>query len=121
MSPLLITLGLLLGCQLVGEIAARGLALPVPGPVIGLALLILLLWLRPAVADTARGTTAVILANLALVFVPAGVGVIGNLDVLSADWFALLVVLIASTLLAMLATVFTFLAVSRLISAPEDP
>jgi len=32
---------LLLACQLVGEVLARGLALPAPGPVIGLALLML--------------------------------------------------------------------------------
>jgi putative effector of murein hydrolase LrgA (UPF0299 family) len=48
-------------------------------------------------------------------FVPAGVGVIGNLDVLSKDWFALLVILTLSTLLAMLATVGTFIGVRRLI------
>ncbi|MFZ0207781.1 MAG: CidA/LrgA family protein [Roseiarcus sp.] len=32
---------LLLACQLVGEVFARGLGLPAPGPVIGLALLTL--------------------------------------------------------------------------------
>ena len=47
-------------------------------------------------------------------FVPAGVGVIGNLDVLSKDWLALLVVLVLSTVLAMLATVGSFIAVRRL-------
>ncbi|AHM05750.1 hypothetical protein roselon_03495 [Roseibacterium elongatum DSM 19469] len=54
---------------------------------------------------------SVILAHLSLMFVPAGVGVIGNLDVLSEDWVALLVILVVSTLLAMLAAVGTFLGV----------
>jgi holin-like protein len=46
--------------------------------------------------------------------VPAGVGVIGNLEVLSEDWFALLVILVVSTVLAMLAAVATFIGVRRL-------
>jgi holin-like protein len=47
-------------------------------------------------------------------FVPAGVGVIGNLEVLSSDWAALLVVLTLSTILSMLVTVATFIAMKRL-------
>lgn len=108
------TLALLLTCQLVGEVVARGLGLPVPGPVLGLALLLAALTVRPALAATLRPTVQVILAHLSLMFVPAGVGVVGNLDVLSEDWVALLVILVVSTLLAMLAAVGTFLAVRRL-------
>ena len=107
-------LGLLLACQLIGEIAARGSGLSVPGPVLGLGLLLFLLRVWPALAEKLRPTIGVILANLALMFVPAGVGVIGNLEVLSKDWLVLLVILTLSTLLAMLATVGTFIGVRRL-------
>jgi holin-like protein len=120
MTSMLPTLGLLLGCQLFGEVAARGVGLPVPGPVLGLALLVLILWMRPAVTETLRPTIAVILANLSLMFVPAGVGVIGNLEVLSEDWFALLVILVVSTVLAMLAAVATFIGVRRLTGGPAE-
>jgi putative effector of murein hydrolase LrgA (UPF0299 family) len=48
-------------------------------------------------------------------FVPAGVGFIGNLDVLSLDWAKLLVVLTLSTILSMLVTVATFITMKRLI------
>ncbi|MBF9059461.1 CidA/LrgA family protein [Rhodobacterales bacterium HKCCSP123] len=113
------TLALLLTCQLIGEVAARGLGLPIPGPVLGLALLLAALTVRPFIAQTLRPTVHVILAHLSLMFVPAGVGVIGNLDVLSEDWAALLVILVASTLLAMLAAVGTFLAVRRLTEGRE--
>ena len=108
------TLALLLGCQLFGEVTVRSMNLPVPGPVLGLALLIIILWTQPQLAEKMRTTVGVILANLSLMFVPAGVGVIGNLDVLTDDWFALLVILTVSTLLAMLAAVATFIGVSRL-------
>ncbi|MEM6479965.1 MAG: CidA/LrgA family protein [Pseudomonadota bacterium] len=114
MTPLLPTFGLLLGCQLAGEVVARGLGLPIPGPVLGLALLLVLLWRMPRLPGFLKATTAVILANLSLMFVPAGVGVIGNLDILSGDWLALFVVLFVSTLVAMLAAVATFILVSRL-------
>jgi putative effector of murein hydrolase LrgA (UPF0299 family) len=109
------TLAFLLSCQLFGEVAVRGLGLSIPGPVVGLALLIVALRIRPGVADSLRPTVGIILANLSLMFVPAGVGVIGNLNVLSNDWFALLVILTLSTILAMLATVGTFIGVRRLI------
>jgi holin-like protein len=108
------TLGLLLGCQLVGEFVARGLGLPIPGPVLGLAILLAALALRRPLASALRPMTEVILAHLSLMFVPAGVGVIGNLDVLSSDWAKLLVVLTLSTVLSMLVTVATFIAMKRL-------
>ena len=108
------TLGLLLGCQLAGEFIARVLGLPIPGPVLGLVILLAALALRPPLASAMRPTTQVILAHLSLMFVPAGVGVIGNLDVLSSDWARLLVVLILSTILSMLVTVATFIAMKRL-------
>lgn len=111
---MLITFGTLLLCQLIGEVVVRGLGLPVPGPVLGLALLLVVVASRPSVAAGLRPTVTVILANLSLMFVPAGVGVIGNLEVLSEDWFALLVILVVSTWLAMLVAVGTFLAVRRL-------
>ncbi|KQB95378.1 LrgA [Loktanella sp. 1ANDIMAR09] len=109
------TLGLLLGCQLLGEITVRGAGLPIPGPVLGLALLVLLLSLKPALTEQLRPTTTVILANLSFLFVPAGVGVIGNLQVFSDDGLVLLFILTVSTVLSMLAAVGTFIAVRYLI------
>lgn len=111
------TFGLLLGCQLLGEITVRGFGLPVPGPVLGLALLVLLLGVMPALAEQLRPTTTVILANLSFLFVPAGVGVIGNLDVFSDDWLVLLLILTVSTVLSMLAAVGTFIGVRLLIES----
>lgn len=111
------TFGLLLGCQLLGEITVRGFGFPVPGPVLGLALLVLLLGVMPALAEQLRPTTTVILANLSFLFVPAGVGVIGNLDVFSDDWLVLLLILTISTVLSMLAAVGTFIGVRLLIES----
>ena len=108
------TLALLLTCQLAGEVSMRGLGLPIPGPVAGLALMLAVCALRPRVLAAVRPTTGTILANLSLLFVPAGVGVVANLDLLAGHAVALAVVLVVSTLLAMLAAVGTFLAVRSL-------
>lgn len=117
---MLVTLGLLLSCQLAGELVARGAGLPVPGPVVGLVLLLTLLVWRPGLRATVRPTVTVILANLSLFFVPAAVGVVANLDILSEDWAAILTVLLVSTVLAMLVAVGTFVMVRKTLVGREE-
>ncbi|MSU90321.1 CidA/LrgA family protein [Rhodobacteraceae bacterium 2CG4] len=107
-------IALLLSCQLCGEVIARSLALPVPGPVLGLGLLALLFAIRPGVFACVAPVSRTILAHLSLLFVPAGVGVVANLDLLSENWLAVGAVLVVSTLLALLVSVGTFLMVLRL-------
>lgn len=121
------SLSLILACQLVGEIIVRALRVPVPGPVVGFLLLFALLILRDRVAPLARGPLVVgriegtakgMLAHMSLLFVPAGVGVVQNLDLIAAHGIAIVLVLAGSVILTMLATVLTFLVVGR-IAAPE--
>lgn len=111
-------LTLLLACQLVGEVLVRSLGLPVPGPVLGLLLLAvgLLAWSRRQPDLTGTGLeklSTAILGTLGLLFVPAGVGVIGQLDLLAERVLPIALVLVVSTALTMLATVGTFLLVKR--------
>ena len=117
------SLSLILLCQLVGEVFVRGLALPMPGPVVGLVLLLLLLVARDRLAILARGplqggavenASRGLLAHLSLLFVPAGVGVVQKLDLIAAHGVAIVIVLLVSVVVTLLATVATFLAVSRL-------
>jgi putative effector of murein hydrolase LrgA (UPF0299 family) len=120
---------LLLFFQLVGEILARGLALPAPGPVVGLALLVtaMAVWRvwRPyddealASSDVGRAATG-LLGNLSLLFVPAGVGVVQHLGLLEAQGPALAAALIVSTVLTLLVTVGVFLFVKRLIGLRSE-
>ena len=107
-------LTILLGCQLVGEILARALSVPVPGPVIGLALLAAGLWWNAhrtnappaAIEQTQLGKVSLaLLANLGLMFVPAGVGVVEQLPVLGGNAVAISIALVASTVLTLVITV----------------
>jgi len=115
-------IAILLLCQLAGEAAARGLSLPIPGPVIGLVLLFLGLAYQglrnsvttQSIADTELGRTAAgLLQNLSLLFVPAGVGVIDNLELLSRYGLALALSLIISTALTLVVTALVFIGVKR--------
>ena len=118
----------LLLCQLAGEILARSLGLPAPGPVIGLALLTLWLWLwrrlKPfsdaelAASDVGKAAGG-LLSSLSVLFVPAGVGVVQYLGLLRDQGVALAVALVVSTVLTLLATVGVFVAVKRWLAKPE--
>ena len=110
----------LLLCQLAGETLTRVLGLPVPGPVLGLVLLFGALeagtargwFVRERMDATGTGAVAAaLLANLGLLFVPAGAGVVQNIDLLETRAGAFAAILVGSTVLAMLATVWTFRAV----------
>ncbi|HMN86219.1 MAG TPA: CidA/LrgA family protein [Bauldia sp.] len=102
----------LLLAQLAGEAAVRALAVPVPGPVVGLILLALILAWRGTPANL-RDTSLGLLRNLSLLFVPAGVGVIRQADVLAEYWLALSVALVVSTLATLAVTALTFRFVQK--------
>jgi holin-like protein len=119
------SLSLILLCQLVGEVIVRGLMLPLPGPVLGLLLLLLLLLSRDRFVMLARGplqgdgvesASRGLLANLSLLFVPAGVGVVQKLDLIAAHGIAVIAVLAISVVVTLLVTVATFMVASRLMA-----
>lgn len=97
-------LTLLLVFQLVGEVAARLLHLPVPGPVIGMGLLFLALIVRRGPGDELRATASGMLQHLSLLFVPAGTGVLLHVDRVAHEWLPLAVALLASTLIGIAVT-----------------
>ena len=113
-------LTIILGFQLVGEIASRGLALPLPGPVVGLSLLVLCCLIRPALADQLRPVTQGLLAHLSLFFVPAGVGIVAHMDLIHQHGLGLIIAIAGSTVLAIAAGALAFVAVARL-TGSVDP
>lgn len=113
----------LLGCQLLGEILVRTLAVPLPGPVAGMVLLFGVLALRgrgqPGAeaipADLARVADA-LLRNLSLLFIPAAVGVVQYFGLLRQYGWSIAVSIVLSTTAALLATVVTFRMATRLLA-----
>ena len=92
----------LLALQSVGELLSRGLALPFPGPVIGMLLLLGALHFE-AVRAPVAACADFLLAHLSLLFVPVGVGVMTHLGLLSQFGGRMLVVLVVSTLIGLAA------------------
>lgn len=111
-------LALLLLCQSAGEALARGLHLPLPGPVLGMGLLLVLLaW--PVLRAPVAAVADVLLAHLSLLFVPVGVGVITHLSVIGEHGGRLSLVLGVSTLAGLAVTALVMRAL--LPAAPDAP
>ena len=94
----------LLVFQLAGEVMVRGLQLPVPGPVVGMLLLLLVLIWRGGPGENLRSVGHGLLSNLALLFVPAGVGIMVHGHRLADEWLALVLAVVGSTVLALAVT-----------------
>jgi len=116
---MILNIAVLLSFQLLGEVLARGAQLPLPGPVLGMALLLVAFLLRPALADRMLTTTQGLLSHLSLLFVPAGVGVISHADLLGRAGTALIGAVVISTFLALCTGALTFALLSRLTRRAE--
>lgn len=116
---MIVHIAILLSFQLIGVVLSRLLLPTLPGPVLGLVLCLISFMIWPKLAEAMRPTTSGILAHLSLLFVPAGVGVVSHLDVLTADGPALFVALVGSTILALVVGALVFIGVSHLTGADE--
>ena len=94
----------LLAFQSVGELLARGLNLPFPGPVIGMIVLVAALRWR-VVREPVSVCADFLLMHLSLLFVPVGVGVMTHLSLVSQYGVRILAVLVLSTLAGLVVTV----------------
>ena len=106
----------LLACQLLGEVVSRGLALPIPGPVLGMVFLAaLLIWRGRLPAELGR-VADVLLANLSLFFVPAAVGVVSNGGPIARAALPLAASVVVSTALTIAVAALVFQAVDRFLA-----
>ena len=97
-------LTLLLVLQLIGEALVAYFNFPVPGPVVGMALLLFILFLRGGVSPSLSQTTQGLLKRLSLLFVPAGVGVTTHLALIKDSWQAIGLAVVISTVLGIIVT-----------------
>tara|TARA_B100001939_G_scaffold268062_1_gene235564 strand:+ start:85 stop:453 length:369 start_codon:yes stop_codon:yes gene_type:complete len=104
--------------QLVGEAIQKYFGLSIPGPVIGLVLMLIALLAskhrthRPiaGLRDNLITVAETLLGHLSLLFVPIGVGVILHLHLLEAQLLRVLGVIIFGTIATMIFTAFIFSA-----------
>lgn len=117
MLPALATL---LVFQTIGEVLSYALALPIPGPVLGMALLLAFLLVHEPAVDGLRPTCVELLKHLSLLFVPAGVGVMLHVTRIANEWLPIVAALLGSTALAIVVTALVIQRTSRWL-APEPP
>lgn len=111
---------LLLLFQLAGEAIALYFALPVPGPVIGMAMLFAALAWRDGPSIDLRETAQKLLQHLSLLFVPAGVGVMLHWQRLADEWQPIVIALVASTFLTIAVTALVLRALTRSTDADRE-
>lgn len=116
---MLAALAALLVCQLLGEVNVRALALPVPGPVLGMVLLFLAMLVRAPLPAALGKTSDGLLKHLSLLFVPAGVGVVQNLAVLGHEGLRLIAVVVVGTVITLAVTALTFEYLARFMNLDE--
>ncbi len=114
------SLTVLLVCQLVGEVIARASGAPLPGPVIGMAILFVGLALRGRVPEPLQETTRSILDHLSLLFVPAGVGVMIYLPLIADEWLPIAAAIVIGTLITIAVTAWIMNVLLGRIGRSED-
>ncbi|MCG8426693.1 MAG: CidA/LrgA family protein [Chromatiales bacterium] len=92
---------ILLAYQLVGEVLVFFADLSIPGPVVGLLLLLVTLIVKGGVGESLEGVSKTLLTHLSLLFVPAGVGVMVHFQRIEAEWLSMGLALLLSTLLSL--------------------
>lgn len=116
---------ILLLFQLVGEVIAYIIHGVVPGPVIGMALIFVVLSstrgrFMARTFEEAVSTSKALLANLGVLFVPAGVGIVQHFDLIAERGLALFVTVLLSTVATLTVTVWCYLATKRLMGGAND-
>ncbi|WP_066960114.1 CidA/LrgA family protein [Microbulbifer sp. Q7] len=92
--------GLLLAFDLAGRGLTAVFALPVPGPVLGMLLLLLCLMLYGGVPRGLAEVAGQMLRFLVLILLPATVGIYFLRDLSGVDWVALVVAMVVGTLIS---------------------
>jgi holin-like protein len=108
MSPFLAGFTWLLLFQCAGEAVAHFANIPIPGPVVGMAMLLAALLVRGRANEAMTTTSEGLARHLSLLFVPAGTGVMLHVTQIEAEWLPIAAAIVISTILALATAALTF-------------
>jgi len=97
----------LLGLQWLGELLAMWAGWPLPGGLVGMAILLAALGVRGRPHEALRQTSHALLSHLMLLFVPWVAGILTLGPQLRAQWLPFLASCVLATALTMCATAWT--------------
>lgn len=98
------SLTILLAFQALGELLSFALFPSIPGPVLGLIVLLVFFFIKGGVPADIQSTANVFTANLGLLFVPAAVGVVVFWPVLAEFGLVILITLLVSVVVTLVGT-----------------
>ena len=90
-----------------GEIISKAVSLPIPGPVIGMVLLLSVLVIRDQLDPDVERVAGAFTQNLGLLFIPAAVGVVMFIPQLAEYGLVIALILIVSVGLSVAASAIT--------------
>jgi holin-like protein len=104
----------LAGIWFVADFAARKLSLPIPGSVVGLVLLLVLLFCGGVAPRWVKAGADWLLSDMLLFFIPAAVAAVQYGGLFKEDGWRLALVVVAGTLMVMVAVAFAVDRAARL-------
>jgi holin-like protein len=107
--------------EVVGDLLQTMLKLPIPGPVIGMTLLLVALIGMGRLPSELDRAASGILSYLPMMFIPAGVGAMAHFDLIRAEWPVIGAALVVSSVLAIVVTAGTMRAVERAQEGVREP
>ena len=93
--------GIILAVTCAGEIMKYFIPLPIPGSIYGLILMFVLLLTKVIKVDHVKETGEFLIEIMPLMFIPAGVGLMTSWGALKPILVPVIVILVATTILAM--------------------
>lgn len=91
---------------IIGELVVYGLAIPVPGNIIGMLLIFFSLKTRIIKLSDVKPASDKIIKYLVLFFIPFGVGLMQYFDLIGEHWLPITIATVVSTVLTLIFTGF---------------
>lgn len=95
---------IILAFYMIGNLISYLIGGIIPGSVCGMLLLFAALCLGIVKPDNVRSVARALTQNMAVLFVPAGVGIMAQYDLIAQNWVGILTITIVCTLLVLLST-----------------
>ncbi len=104
MKETLPQVGMLLGFWILGELLVYFSGSSIPGSIAGMILLTVALEVKIIKLHQVEAVSDFLIRNMAFFFIPPGVGVMVNLELIADNWIAIVAATIVSTVLVLMVT-----------------
>lgn len=111
---LLKELWILILVYLIGELITTIIPSPLPGNVIGFILMVAALKLNIIKQSSIESVTTFLLNNLAILFIPGGVGILKVLNLFNGNVIKLILLVVITTILTIISTATTIIIMEKI-------